>query len=673
MNRGLYGKLAVNNIKHNRQFYLPYLLTGMLTVAFFYTMLYLNHNPGLDELPFGAVDVKLVLGLGAVIIGFFSVIFLFYTNSFIMKRRKKELGIYNILGMEKRHLAKVIFLETFFSAVGAIGGGLVAGIAFSKLMCMLLYAMIGYHAEIVFYVSESGVVSTILLFAGIFMLTFIYNLFQIQLAKPVELLHGSSQGEREPKTKKLMAIVGIVTLAAGYYMAITVDNPVTAVLLFFVAVILVIIGTYFIFMAGSIAVLKFLRKRKSYYYKKKHFVAVSGLIYRMKQNAAGLASICILSTMVLVVISSTVSMYAGLDDELAARYQGDIGVSITSENPITEGDALRELVNRTIQQENRSIKEEQGMMTLTFSCISEDGNLVIRKHDDEGDYSSDIIMLRMITREDYEEAYNVRVPELSDHEVVLATSDDYDKDTITVGDYTYPILQKQHFSSENGHWMDNQVYYMVVNNIEDMAPLYEAQKEIYGKNASSYYYSLYIDIDGNREEKIACGNAVSAAIGASGMEEGHDGKYYIMIENRAENEDSFRQMYGGFLFLGIFLGILFLMITVLIIFYKQISEGYEDKERFAIMEKVGMSNEEVKKTISAQIRMVFLLPIVTAALHVLATFPMIRMILAVMNLNNGRLFAYCLLGTIAVFTVIYLLVYKMTSRTYYRIVGHQIG
>lgn len=673
MNRGLYGKLAVNNIKHNRQFYLPYLLTGMLTVAFFYTMLYLNYNPGLDELPFGAVDVKFVLGLGAVIIGFFSVIFLFYTNSFIMKRRKKELGIYNILGMEKRHLAKVIFLETFFSAVGAIGGGLVAGIAFSKLMCMLLYAMIGCHAEIVFYVSESGVVSTILLFAGIFMLTFIYNLFQIQLAKPVELLHGSSQGEREPKTKKLMAIVGIVTLVAGYYMAITVDNPVTAVLLFFVAVILVIIGTYFIFMAGSIAVLKFLRKRKSYYYKKKHFVAVSGLIYRMKQNAAGLASICILSTMVLVVISSTVSMYAGLDDELAARYQGDIGVSITSENPITEGDALRELVNRTIQQENRSIKEEQGMMTLTFSCISEDGNLVIRKHDDEGDYSSDIIMLRMITRKDYEEAYNVRVPELSDHEVVLATSDDYDKDTITVGDYTYPILQKQHFSSENGHWMDNQVYYMVVNNIEDMAPLYEAQKEIYGKNASSYYYSLYIDIDGNREEKIACGNAVSAAIGASGMGEGQEGTYYIMLENKAENEDSFKQMYGGFLFLGIFLGILFLMITVLIIFYKQISEGYEDKERFAIMEKVGMSNAEVKKTISAQIRMVFLLPIVTAALHVLAAFPMIRMILAVMNLNNGRLFAYCLLGTIAVFTVIYLLVYKMTSRTYYRIVGHQIG
>ena len=238
---------------------------------------------------------------------------------------------------------------------------------------------------------------------------------------------------------------------------------------------------------------------------------------------------------------------------------------------------------------------------------------------------------------------------------------------------TYDIVEKQHFSSENGHWMDNQVYYMVVNSVEDMAPLYEAQKEIYGEDASNYYYSLYIDIDGSREEKIACGNAVSAAIGASGIEEGHDGRYYIMIENKAENEDSFRQTYGGFLFLGVFLGILFLMITVLIIFYKQISEGYEDKERFAIMEKVGMSNEEVKKSISAQIRMVFLLPIVTAALHVLAAFPMIRMILALMNLNNGRLFAYCLLGTIAVFTVIYLLVYKMTSRTYYRIVGHQIG
>mgnify|MGYP000912968136 FL=1 len=672
MNRGLYGKLAVNNIKHNRQFYLPYLLTGMLTVAFFYTMLYLNYNPGLDELPFGAVDVKFVLGLGAVIIGFFSVIFLFYTNSFIMKRRKKELGIYNILGMEKRHLAKVIFLETFFSAVVAIGGGLVAGIAFSKLMCMLLYAMIGYHAEIVFYVSESGVVSTILLFAGIFMLTFIYNLFQIQLAKPVELLHGSSQGEREPKTKKLMAIVGIVTLAAGYYMAITVDNPVTAVLLFFVAVILVIIGTYFIFMAGSIAVLKFLRKRKSYYYKKKHFVAVSGLIYRMKQNAAGLASICILSTMVLVVISSTVSMYAGLDDELAARYSGDISASITSDAPISDGDALRELVNRTIQEQNRSIKEEQGMMTLTFTCLKENGTLVIKNHDEDNSYSSDTIMLRLITREDYEEAYNVKVPELFDNEVVLATSENYDKDTITVADKTYHVLENQHFTSENGHWMAGHIYYMVVNRVEDMAPLYEIQKEVYGDKASHYYYSLDIDIDGSKEEKIACGNAINAAIEASGLGEGQEGTYYIMLENKAENEDSFKQMYGGFLFLGIFLGILFLMITVLIIFYKQISEGYEDKERFAIMEKVGMSNAEVKKTISAQIRMVFLLPIVTAALHVLAAFPMIRMILAVMNLNNGRLFAYCLLGTIAVFTVIYLLVYKMTSRTYYRIVGHQI-
>lgn len=312
-------------------------------------------------------------------------------------------------------------------------------------------------------------------------------------------------------------------------------------------------------------------------------------------------------------------------------------------------------------------------MTLTFSCISENGNLVIRKHDDESGYSSNIIMLRLIAKEDYEEAFNVKVPELSAGEVVLATGDDYNKDTITVGNYTYDIVEKQHFSSENGHWMDNQVYYMVVNSVEDMAPLYEAQKEIYGEDASNYYYSLYIDIDGSREEKIACGNAVSAAIGASGIEEGHDGRYYIMIENKAENEDSFRQTYGGFLFLGVFLGILFLMITVLIIFYKQISEGYEDKERFAIMEKVGMSNEEVKKSISAQIRMVFLLPIVTAALHVLAAFPMIRMILALMNLNNGRLFAYCLLGTIAVFTVIYLLVYKMTSRTYYRIVGHQIG
>ena len=676
MNRGLYGKLAVNNIKHNRQFYLPYLLTGMLTVAFFYTMLYLNHNPGLDELPFGAMDVELVLGLGAVIIGFFSVIFLFYTNSFIMKRRKKELGIYNILGMEKRHLAKVIFLETFFLAVGAIGGGLVAGIAFSKLMCMLLYAMIGYHAEIVFYVSESGVVSTILLFAGIFMLTFIYNLFQIQLAKPVELLHGSSQGEREPKTKKLMAIVGIVTLAAGYYMAITVDNPVTAVLLFFVAVILVIIGTYFIFMAGSIAVLKFLRKRKSYYYKKKHFVAVSGLIYRMKQNAAGLASICILSTMVMVMVSTTVCMFVGFDDEINILYPYEInvqtGYSEVKENVSEQSSDIIQFIEDT----GTNVTDSESYSYLNFAMTLEKDSLTIGQKPTNAS-------LYFLTRDNFlrmdHTLTEADVPKVEVGKILIFREKRFQSTKTLRGDQIQ-ILGETFTVQQNGYcknrsnggaisFMDG-VYYIVVDHMQTLQKLQKlAIAEANTENVSAYAYEnvLGINITGTETEKIACsGNVENYSSGEK------YGVVWRRVRGRAVNRKELLALYGGFFFLGIFLGTVFLAVTVMIIFYKQVSEGYEDKERYRIMEQVGMSNVEVKSAIETQIRMVFFLPIVVAVLHVVAAFPLIRRVLSLLIMDSGQLFVWCLVTTVLAFAVIYYVVFRITSKIYYRIVGNQV-
>ena len=676
MNRGLYGKLAVNNIKHNRQFYLPYLLTGMLTVAFFYTMLYLNHNPGLDELPFGAMDVELVLGLGAVIIGFFSVIFLFYTNSFIMKRRKKELGIYNILGMEKRHLTKVIFLETFFSAVVAIGGGLVAGIAFSKLMCMLLYAMIGYHAEIVFYVSESGVVSTILLFAGIFMLTFIYNLFQIQLAKPVELLHGSSQGEREPKTKKLMAIVGIVTLAAGYYMAITVDNPVTAVLLFFVAVILVIIGTYFIFMAGSIAVLKFLRKRKSYYYKKKHFVAVSGLIYRMKQNAAGLASICILSTMVMVMVSTTVCMFVGFDDEINILYPYEInvqtGYSEVKENVSEQSSDIIQFIEDT----GTNVTDSESYSYLNFAMTLEKDSLTIGQKPTNAS-------LYFLTRDNFlrmdHTLTEADVPKVEAGKILIFREKRFQSTKTLRGDQIQ-ILGETFTVQQNGYcknrsnggaisFMDG-VYYIVVDHMQTLQKLQKlAIAEANTENVSAYAYEnvLGINITGTETEKIACsGNVENYSSGEK------YGVVWRRVRGRAVNRKELLALYGGFFFLGIFLGTVFLAVTVMIIFYKQVSEGYEDKERYRIMEQVGMSNVEVKSAIETQIRMVFFLPIVVAVLHVVAAFPLIRRVLSLLIMDSGQLFVWCLVTTVLAFAVIYYVVFRITSKIYYRIVGNQV-
>ena len=326
----IYVRLAKTNIQNNRQLYLPYIISGIVTVMMFYLMMFINNNPGLKSIP-GSVNLKTIMALGVGIITIFAYIFIFYTNSFIIKRRKKEIGVYNILGMEKRHIARVLGLETVFVAMLAIAGGILSGIIFSKLILMLLYRMLGFQESVSFYIAKAGIAWAVIVFGVLYMLTLLYNLLQIRLANPIELLHGGNVGEKEPKTKGVMAVAGAACLAVAYYIAITTENPMEVLMKFFLAVVLVIVGTYFLFTAGSIAILKMLRKNKKFYYNKKHFTAVSGMLYRMKQNAAGLASICVLSTMVLVMISMTVSMFAGVDDELKERYPYELSYSVDAD------------------------------------------------------------------------------------------------------------------------------------------------------------------------------------------------------------------------------------------------------------------------------------------------------------------------------------------------------
>ena len=368
----MYTKLAITNIKNNRQFYFPYLLTGIITVAMFYIMCALESNPGIQSMP-GAKDLGLILRLGIGVIGIFAVIFLFYTNSFIIKRRKKELGIYNILGMEKRHIAKILSKEAFFTAIIAIGGGLVTGVLFHKLACMLLYRMIGFNGGITFSFSKKGVMITAILFAIVYLLTYIYDLFQVQLANPIELLQSGNKGEREPKTKAIMAVLGVLCLGTGYFIAITTKNPIKALTLFFVAVILVIIGTYLLFTAGSIALLKILRRNKGYYYQTKHFTSVSGMIYRMKQNAVGLANICILSTMVLVAVSTTVSLYVGIEDIMKERYPNEINISAYYDTGAPAEDSIAPIVEKSVKESGRKIRHEEDYLELYFAAIKDQG------------------------------------------------------------------------------------------------------------------------------------------------------------------------------------------------------------------------------------------------------------------------------------------------------------
>lgn len=668
MNKGMYTKLAITNIKNNRQFYFPYLLTGIITVAMFYIMCALESNPGIQSMP-GAKDLGLILRLGIGVIGTFAVIFLFYTNSFIIKRRKKELGIYNILGMEKRHIAKILSKEAFFTAIIAIGGGLVTGVLFHKLACMLLYRMIGFNGGITFSFSKKGVMITAILFAIVYLLTYIYDLFQVQLANPIELLQSGNKGEREPKTKAIMAVLGVLCLGTGYFIAITTKNPIKALTLFFVAVILVIIGTYLLFTAGSIALLKILRRNKGYYYQTKHFTSVSGMIYRMKQNAVGLANICILSTMVLVAVSTTVSLYVGIEDIMKKRYPNEINISAYYDTGAPAEDSIAPIVEKSVKESGRKIRHEEDYLELYFAAIKDQGQYSLDKEKVKtaGDRVSGFVVL---TREDCKKKYNEEIPELAENEVALFTIKKTDMDTLVLENRSYHVKEIKQFQNtedfETIADIMDEYYYVIVNDVQDMERLWQLQKEIYQENSSSISRQVRLDIDGDSEQKKECFENIKTALGPE------QAKARILIDSRQSNLDEFYQIYGGFLFLGLFLGILFLMITVLIIFYKQISEGYDDKERFSIMEKVGMSNDEVKATIRSQVRTVFFLPILMAAIHVGMAFPMIKRLLSLFGLSNTALFTGCMAGTILVFTLIYLLVFLKTSKTYYKIVGGQV-
>lgn len=668
MNKGMYTKLAITNIKNNRQFYFPYLLTGIITVAMFYIMCALESNPGIQSMP-GAKDLGLILRLGIGVIGIFAVIFLFYTNSFIIKRRKKELGIYNILGMEKRHIAKILSKEAFFTAIIAIGGGLVTGVLFHKLACMLLYRMIGFNGGITFSFSKKGVMITAILFAIVYLLTYIYDLFQVQLANPIELLQSGNKGEREPKTKAIMAVLGVLCLGTGYFIAITTKNPIKALTLFFVAVILVIIGTYLLFTAGSIALLKILRRNKGYYYQTKHFTSVSGMIYRMKQNAVGLANICILSTMVLVAVSTTVSLYVGVEDIMKERYPNEINIRAYYDTGAPAEDSIAPIVEKSVKESGRKIRHEEDYLELYFAAIKDQGQYSLDKEKVKtaGDRVSGFVVL---TREDCKKKYNEEIPELAENEVALFTIKKTDMDTLVLENRSYHVKEIKQFENtedfETIADMMDEYYYVIVNDVQDMERLWQLQKDIYQENSSSISRQVRLDIDGDSEQKKECFENIKTALGPE------QAKARILIDSRQSNLDEFYQIYGGFLFLGLFLGILFLMITVLIIFYKQISEGYDDKERFSIMEKVGMSNDEVKATIRSQVRTVFFLPILMAAIHVGMAFPMIKRLLSLFGLSNTALFAGCMAGTILVFALIYLLVFLKTSKTYYKIVGEQV-
>lgn len=670
MRRFFYSKLAIINIKKNAKFYFPYLITSIGTVAMFYIMTMITTHPGLNQMT-GAEILRSLMFMGSIIIGIFATNLIFYTNNFLMRRRNKEIGLYNILGMEKRHIARILFHETIFVLITSIGLGILGGILFGRLLMLVLYKIVNFKTSITPYISKISIISSIILFGVIFLLCLIVNLTKIKLAKPIELLKGSQVGEKEPKTKWLISLIGFICIGTGYYIAITTKSPLDALVFFFLAVLLVVIGTYCLFTAGSIFILKMLRKNKKFYYKTNHFTAISGMLYRMKQNAMGLSNICILCTMVLVMVSGTLSLYIGMTDALNNRYPKDILVRTSYKNPDKFDTTLvLSAVEDGVENNNSKIISLDYYHSLSCS-VDVKGNKISFSADNFLE-SSDAHEMIFLSLDDYNQLVK-RGISLNDDEVLVYNKDKSFGDSMELIGTSYQVkeeLTKFPMKSENEDFMTH-IHYVVMPDVSHIERIFQQQMEAYKKDASLMKSVIYLDITGTEKEKIETYKAIKTAIEDwkenTSLEEYSIHKIYT--ESKQEMYDMGYFLYGGFLFLGSFLGLLFIMATVLIMYYKQISEGFEDKERFSIMQKVGMSRIEVKRSIRSQVLMVFFIPLVVATIHVIAAFPMITKLLAVLQLTNVSLFFACTCGTIIVFAFIYAAVYAVTARTYYKIVG----
>mgnify|MGYP004465417729 FL=1 len=642
MNNFIYEKLAVTNLKNNRKTYVPYIFTGVLTVMMFYIIDALSGGKGITQ---NTLKICLQYATGVIIV--FAVIFLFYTNSFLIKRRKKEIGVYNILGMGKRHIARMMAVETILTAGISILGGLVFGIIFGKLMYLLLLKILHNSVDMQFSVNGTAIVQTVILFAGIFLLTYLYNILQIQLVNPVELLHGGNQGEKEPKSRWLLVIVGVAALGNGYWIALTTEAPLEALLKFFVAVVCVIIGTYALFIAGSIVVLKILRKNKAYYYNPKHFTSVSGMIYRMKQNGAGLANICVLSTMVLVMVSTTVSLYAGMEDILDSRFPRDVSI-VCNEADTNNEETLQRLIKEQCEKAGVKITDRVRYRYGSMNAVLKGNNLekVEQYYPDNHFY-----YVEMITQEEYNRIEKQNVSLKEQEILTYTTNGKCGKKQINIAGQNYQVKKElsEMTSQPKSTAEMYKTLYIVFANAEQI------------ERIESFSYADKFNLkgdDGKQKEALE-------QIQNEFYEKFPDGT----MESRMLSRSSFYELYGGLFFIGIYLGSMFIMATVLIIYYKQISEGYDDRERYQIMQKVGMSKKEVKRSIRSQVLSVFFLPLVVAVIHVAVAFKVMTKILGVLNLTNVSLFAVCTIITIAVFAVFYIIVYSITAKEYYRIVN----
>lgn len=668
MKNGIYFKLAFDGIRKNRKLFLPYIGAGAGMVMMSYIIFFLTENERILSLK-GGEAIHSTLGFGCSVMAIFSCIFLFYTNSFLIRRRKKEYGLYGVLGMGKRQLVAVCFFENLLVTVFSLFFGLVFGIAFSKFAELGLVNIASGQADFSFSLEPSAILKTAVTFTAIFVLVFLNSARQIRFSDTVALLKGESTGEKPPKGNVFLGIIGFLMLCWAYYIAVTIEDPVSAMVWFFAAVVAVIIATYLLMISGSVALCRALKKNRKYYYNKNHFVALSSMAYRMKRNGAGLASICVLSTMVLVTVATTASMFFGAEDSLRVNYPRQINVSCNAESEIEKADESFEALKKGIAEET----EKQGSAILNtremrylyaVGCITDSTAYCDRNSEV---FFPNLNCLRefIIVTEDYYNGITEESIDVSDGTCAIRTIEcDYKQSAISFDGG--PVFTVSDSLRINRKFFSERVtssgcIVVVVKNLDDFAECMSAQRE----NALFSYCQRYgFDTDLSSNAQIDLEKRLEEYVADSNRNYPYTG-----VISRAQNEGDFYGTFGGLFYLGILLSIVFALAAVLIIYYKQISEGYEDSGRFEIMAKVGMTDKEIKSSINSQLLTVFFVPLLLSGLHLAFSLPIIKKILELFGLTNTEQFLLTAGLFFAVFALFYVVVYKLTARAYYGIVS----
>ena len=675
MKAGLYPKIAADGIRKNGRLYIPYFITCILMVALFYIMHMLGFSGMLSNFE-GASTASDMLKLGTIIMAVFGTIFLFYTQSTLVKGRLKEFGLYSVLGMNRRNLGRIIFFETLISWLIAMTGGLIAGIGLSKLAELGFMRLIAVEVSYKFTLSVPSLVTTVIVYSVIFFLIYLNAVRRVRFASTINLIRSDKEGEKPPKANWVVGILGFVILASGYYIAIKIKQPLSALIWFFIAVILTIIGTYLVLIAGSVLLCRILQKNKKYYYKTTHFVSVSSMAYRMKRNGASLASICILLTMILVMISSTSALYINREETLMNHYPRHINAYASKYGYDKDYGEIAEKLKNSIVEKTREYGATAKNETYFF-------NYCLFGYFENSCLDLDINPMENFTTIDYDkvaqvyffdvDTYNRLTGEnesLSEGKVIAVIDGKVDvNDELKIGKETFDVIKKTDNSKAK---LRNAVstnvvstIYVIVDDVDKAASLYKDYKDPTGSPMLSWYWVYDFDIDLDEEHQTELGNKLNKLM----HDELTSKRFVNYCDSRVYQRNDFIKTFGGLFFLGILLSIIFLVSCVLIIYYKQISEGFEDQSRFGIMQKVGMTKENIKKSINSQMLTVFLIPIIFACMHLAAVLPIIHKLLQLFGHNNMPLLLSCAGVCVLICGIFYAVIYKLTSNAYYKIVS----